>query len=291
MDTLIGKQFNRYCLISRLGQGSFAQVYLAEHVYLKTLVAVKSLRILLSDEEIEVFLNEAQTIARLQHPHIVPIYDCGIEDGIPFLVTAYAPHGSLCHQYKGRRLPMDDILRYTSQAAAALQYAHDQRVIHRDVKPDNMLLGPNNELWLSDFNLSLTLPNSRPLSLQEALGTPHYMAPEQINGKPCPASDQYALGVIVYEWLCGARPFDGTSYGELFFQHLSKQPPSLRESMPFIAPAVEAVVLKALAKDPLQRFPSVQAFADALKQAQAQDMQVLADGTRQQPPEKHRQVL
>jgi eukaryotic-like serine/threonine-protein kinase len=117
MDTLIGKQFNRYCLISRLGQGSFAQVYLAEHVYLKTLVAVKILRILLSDEEIEVFLNEVRTIARLQHPHIVPICDCEIEERSPFLVTAYAPHGSLGHQYKWPCLPMDDILRYTSRTA------------------------------------------------------------------------------------------------------------------------------------------------------------------------------
>jgi serine/threonine protein kinase len=278
MDNLIGRQFNNYRLVKLLDQGTFAQVYLAEHVYLKTLAAVKVLKMLLSGEQ--TFLREAQTIARLRHPHIVPIFDCGIEDGIPFLVMAYAPYGSMAHQFKGCRLPMADILRYTSQAAAALQYAHDQRVVHRDVKPGNMLLGPNHEVWLSDFNLSLTMPNSRPLSLQEALGTPYYMAPEQINGKPCPASDQYALGVMVYEWLSGIRPFTGSSYGELFLLHLSEQPPPLRKIVPLIPSSVEAVVFRALEKDPEQRFPSVQAFADALQQAYESKQRLPGNGAQ-----------
>ena len=139
-----------------------------------------------------------------------------------------------------------------------MQYAHDERLIHRDVKPENILLGPNDEVWLSDFGIVAVAHSTRSLDTEKPGGTVPYMAPEQLRGKPRPASDQYALGIIVYEWLCGERPFGGTAT-EIAMQHFLEPPPSLREKMPAVTPDVEQVVLTALAKDPTARFASVQA--------------------------------
>src|SRR5205823_13059117 len=147
-----------------------------------------------------------------------------------------------------------------------------QKIIHRDIKPENMLLGRNNEVLLSDFGIALVTENILAQSMRQAnsevatAGSVAYMAPEQIQGKPCPASDQYALAVVVYEWLCAVRPFNG-SYMEVAAQHMHAPVPSLREKLPTISPDVERVVLTALAKDPNQRFGSVQAFANAFEQA------------------------
>jgi len=158
------------------------------------------------------------------------------------------------------------VIAYVKQVAEALQYAHDEKFIHRDVKPENMLVGRRGEVLLSDFGIALVAQSSRYQSTQDMAGTIAYMAPEQIHGKPRPASDQYALGVIVYEWLSGNRPFHG-SFTEIAAQHAIVHPPSLREKIPAITPDVEHVVLTTLAKDPKQRFGSIHAFAIALEQA------------------------
>jgi WD40 repeat protein len=150
--------------------------------------------------------------------------------------------------------------------ADALQYAHDEKLIHRDIKPENMLVGEGHEVLLSDFGIALVAQSSRHQSTQEILGTVTYMSPEQIQGKPRPASDQYSLGIVVYEWLCGDRPFHG-SFTELCAQHTFASPPLLREKVPTISSDVEYVVMTALAKDPKRRFASVRAFATALEQA------------------------
>jgi len=262
-----GQQLGNYQLIHLLGQGGFADVYLGEHIYLKTQAAIKILQMRLGKEELEGFLNEARTVARLVHPHIVRVLEFGVEGNTPFLVMDYAPHGSLRQRHaKGAPLPLDTIIHYIRQVASALQYAHDNRLIHRDVKPENMLLGANYEVLLSDFGLALIAQSSRYQNVQEAAGTLAYMSPEQLQGKPRAATDQYALGIVVYEWLCGDRPFHG-SFTEVASQHMFIPPAPLRERMPDIAPAVEQVVMTALAKDPHQRFPSVQMFATALEQA------------------------
>ncbi len=158
------------------------------------------------------------------------------------------------------------IVSYVQQIAEALHYAHDEKLIHRDIKPENMLIGRRNEVLLSDFGIALLAQTSLYQSTQDVIGTVAYMAPEQIQGKPRPASDQYALGIVVYEWLSGDRPFRG-SFTELCAQHMFASPPPLREKSATISPEVEQVVQTALAKDPHQRFASVQAFATALKQA------------------------
>src|SRR6266699_4405085 len=213
------------------------------------------------------FINEVSTTFRLQHPNIVRLLDFGIgADDTPFLAMDYAPNGTLRQRNpKGTRLPLDTIVTYIRQIATALQYAHDKRRVHRDVKPDNILLGANNEVLLSDFGIASVAHGTQSLNTQKEAGSVPYMAPEQLQGKPRPASDQYALGIIVYEWLCGERPFNG-AYWEIVSQHLSTPPPSFKKDLK-ISPEVEQVVMMALAKDPHQRFASVQAFANALEQA------------------------
>jgi len=150
--------------------------------------------------------------------------------------------------------------------AGALHYIHQQKLIHRDIKPESLLLGHNNEVLLTEFNSAIIIQSTRSQPTLEAAGTVAYMAPEQLRGKPRPASDQYALGIVVYEWLSGEPPFSG-SIREIANQHLSAPPPPLHTRIPAISPALEHVVLKALAKDPQQRFEHVQAFALALEEA------------------------
>lgn len=262
-----GQQLGNYRLLHLLGRGGFADVYLGEHIHLNTLAAIKVLDAHLSSEGTEQFRNEARIIARLEHPNIVRVLDFGVVDAVPYLVMSYAPNGSLRQQHApGTRLPPATVIAYTRQIASALDYAHEQKVMHRDVKPENMLLGRNSEVLLSDFGLAMGTYSSSQDGVRDASGTIAYMAPEQSRGKPRPASDQYALAVAVYEWLCGARPFDGT-YAEVAMQHVLHEPPSLCSSAPDISREVEAAVLKALAKDPHQRFSTVQEFARALELA------------------------
>src|SRR5712692_2956241 len=289
MTDLVGRQFGNYQLIRLLGQGGFADVYLGEHVHLNTLAAIKVLRTQLVADDITNFRNEARTIAHLSHPNIVRVLEFGVEGNIPFLVMEYAPNGTLRQRHpRNVAVPAGVVAPYVKQVAAALQYAHNQKLIHRDIKPENMLLGRNNEVLLSDFGIALVTQSILAQSLSEsstsdtAAGTILYMAPEQIQGKPCPASDQYALAVVVYEWLSGVRPFSGT-FTEVAVQHAVAPPPPLHEKLPSISLEVEQIVLTALAKDPQQRFASVQAFANALEQA-SQPTQVTAFSFPRQSP-------
>ncbi len=265
----VGQQFGNYRLVSLLGQGGYAEVYLGQHVRFKQQAAIKVLHAHLSEQEAQHFQQEAETIATLSHPGIIRVLDFDVQEGMPFLVMDYASGGTLRRRYpKGSLVPLPVIVSSVKQVADALQYAHDQKFIHRDVKPENMLLGRRQEVLLSDFGIATIAHSTSSLSTsaEGTSGTLAYMAPEQIEGHSRPASDQYALGVVVYEWLCGERPFEG-SMSELIAQQLSVPPPSLRERVPTIPGEVEQVVLKALAKDPKQRFPRVQDFATALQAA------------------------
>jgi len=267
----IGQHIGRYRILRRLGSGAFGTVYLAEQSATGKLVALKVLSTHLSgSEELRRFLNEAR-IVRLHHPHIVPVLDFGLsEQDKPFLVMEYAAGGTVDRRYpRGSALPLEKVVRYVKQVAAALQYAHEHQVIHRDVKPENLLLRDDGSMMLSDFGISKLLEQSSSQSLQTRVGTPAYMAPEQGQGKPCPASDQYALAVVTYEWLTGHRPFQGTSI-EVAVQHRLDPPPSLCSLNPEVTPEVEQVVLRALAKAPEDRFASVSQFAQALEIAAGQ---------------------
>ena len=267
MANRTGEQLANYRIIRLIGRGGFAEVYLAEHLYLRTQVAIKILNTQLTNEDMEGFLHEARTIAYLVHPHIVRVLDFGTHGETPFLVMDYAPNGTLRQRHpKGTKPPLPTIVGYVKQIASALQYAHDQKLMHRDIKPENILLGRNDELLLSDFGIALIARSSLSQSTQEVVGTVAYMAPEQVQGKPRPASDQYALAVVVYEWLCGGKPFHGT-LTEIATQQVLAAPPSLHEKAPDIPPAVEHVIMTALAKDPKQRFSTIQDFANALDEA------------------------
>src|SRR5438105_2840005 len=238
MADRVGQQLGNYRLIRLLGRGGFSEVYLGEHVYLKTQAAIKVLQMQGASEE-EGFLNEARTIARLVHPNIVRVLEFGVQDGTAFLIMDYAPNGNMRQRHpKGKPLPLESVVSYVKQVAAALQYAHDNKLMHRDIKPENILLGSNNEVLLSDFGIAAATQSSRFQATQEIVGTMPYMAPEQLQGKAGRASDQYALGIVVYEWLCGERPFSGSSF-EVYTQQLYTPPPSLREKVPTISHDVE----------------------------------------------------
>jgi serine/threonine protein kinase/DNA polymerase III delta prime subunit len=262
----LGQQIGGYRLVRQLGGGNFGTVYLAEQVQERRLAAVKVLHTV-RGEGLKDFLNEASTMW-LHHPHIVPLLDFGISPGgLPFLVMEYAPGGTLRDRHlDGEHIPLPTIVSYVDQLSSALQYAHDQRVIHRDVKPANILLRADGTLMLSDFGIAKLLEHDGATSTQTQAGTPVYMAPEQYEGHPCFASDQYALSVVVYEWICGVRPFEGPTIG-LVFQHMNTPVPRLRDRLPELPEAIEHVVLKGLAKDPVERFERIEEMASALRKA------------------------
>ncbi len=269
----VGQQLGNYRLVRLLGRGGFADVYLGEHLRFTQQTAIKVLHTSLTGKEAEHFQHEAETIAALAHPAIIRVFDFDVQEGVPFLVMEYAPNGSLRRQHpKGEVVPLPTLVSYVKQVADALHYAHEHKIIHRDVKPENLLLGRRGEVLLSDFGLATVAHGTGSLSasMQGTGGTIAYMAPEQIEGHPRPASDQYALGAVVYEWLCGQHPFEG-SLSQVMVQHLSMPPPSLRERVPTLSPTVEQLVLRALAKDPKHRFASVADFAQALEQAWQED--------------------
>jgi len=265
-----GRKLGNYQLIRKLGHGGFGEVYLAEHVHLKTQAAIKLLQhVQLPSNEEEKFREEAQTIAKFDHRHIIRVIDYGIQDSTstPYLVMDYAPNGTVRERYpRGKILEPLHILSYVIQVADALQYAHDRRVIHRDVKPENMLLDKQNQIRLSDFGIAVVYETTSTPKTVDRLGTPAYMAPEQFQGKPVHASDQYSLGVVVYEWLCGTLPFNGT-IGELMHQHQNDPPTPMCEKVLFLSPAIEEVVQKALAKKPEERYKCVKDFAQAFQKA------------------------
>lgn len=286
-EARVGQLLGHYRLVRRVGEGGFAEVYLGEHIHLDRQAAIKVLHTQLTQGDIEKFREEARTIARLEHPNIVPVLDFGVDNRTPYLVLSYAVNGSVRQRFpKGSRVPLATIVSFVKQVAAALQYAHDAKLIHRDVKPENMLLGKQHEVLLSDFGIAVMAQSSHYQNPQDMAGTMTYMAPEQIQGKARPASDQYSLGIVVYEWLTGQRPFHG-SLTELIGQHISTPPPSILQIMPSLPPAVEMVVMKALAKDPKDRYVRIADLAPAFEQASKDARpQTLATASVKAPVEK-----
>lgn len=271
MRDFAGEQLGNYWIVRLLEKGGFAEVYLGEHVYLKSPAAVKVLRTLLSEEAQAAFVKEAQMLVRLNHPHIVRLLDFAVEGGVPFLVMEYAPGGNLRKLHPpGSQVPLEMVVLYVQQVASALDYAHRYHLIHGDIKPENILIGSRDELLLSDFGLAMLDSQSHSYSTQavaqQIAGTSLYLAPERLQGRPQPASDQYALAAVVYEWLCGVPPFCGTAI-EIAVKHLTMPPQPLREYRPDLSPAIEEVILQGLAKEPAQRFPDAQEFASAFERA------------------------
>jgi serine/threonine protein kinase len=266
MTGYIGQQLGKYRLLQLLGHGDFADIYASEHIYMGTQVVIKVLHEQPGSQEAEQFRQEASRVARLEHPHIIRVLDSGVEEAIPYIVLSYVPNSTLRDRYpRGVILPLPTIVEYIRQLADALQYAHNERIIHCNIKPENIFFGRQNELLLDDFGIARISQRARSGHIRDGADIA-YMAPELIEGHVYAASDQYALGILAYEWLCGFCPFQGTP-AEIARQHTMIPPPSLQGRLPGIPPAVEPVLFTALAKDPAERFASIQQFAQAFEQA------------------------
>ncbi len=284
---LKGTILGHYRLLQRIGVGGMGEVYLAEDTRIPRQVAVKVVRIEAEpypnsaavQEASRLFQREMRAIATLDHRNILNLIDFGEEtiEGMPttYMIMPYRKEGSLndwLQRYKTQELlSLDDIDHILSQAAAALQHAHDHQIIHQDVKPANFLIRENSgnpgrpDLLLTDFGVA-KLTNATATASQHVRGTPAYMSPEQWESEPVPATDQYALAVMAYLFLTGRTPFEGRME-QVMRQHLmvAPQPPSAYN--PRLSPAIDAVILQALAKKPEERFPSIEDFARAFHQA------------------------
>ncbi len=289
--SLEGQQLGRYRLLRLLGSGGMGEVYLAEDARIAQQVAIKVIRAEgvaypqseTAKEAARLFEREARAIARLDHPNILPLYAYGEETlhdtPLTYLVMPYRKEGTLANWLRQRGstawLTPAEVAPLVQQAADALQHAHDQQVIHQDIKPTNFLirLRPDHpncpDLLLADFGIA-KLTSATASASQSIRGTPTYMAPEQWEGHPVPATDQYALAIMVYELLVGRPPFQGGP-GQVMRQHYLTPPPAPSTLNPRLSAAMDAVLLRALSKQPGERFPSVAAFARAFQEAVQSD--------------------
>ncbi|MBE3561244.1 MAG: protein kinase [Ktedonobacteraceae bacterium] len=266
---MIGQRLGNYSVTQFLGKESSADVYLGKHIRLETLATIKVLHARLTGEEAMVrFRQQAQAVAQLNHPNIVRLLEFGIENAVPFLIMDYVPASALRQRHpRGQRLPLPLIADYVRQATAALRYAHEHGVVHGSVQPEYLLLSERGEVLLSNFAIATLAQSEQPGgSLPGPGAQTTYLAPEQLQGQSLPASDQYALAVVVYEWLSGHPPFEGTA-DVVAAAHKTAQPPSLSAELPGLPLAVEQVVMTALSKAIGNRFASIQAFARAFEQA------------------------
>ncbi|GLV56360.1 hypothetical protein KDH_32010 [Dictyobacter sp. S3.2.2.5] len=269
-DKLLGSQLGSYVLVEILGHGAFGSVYLGRHFLLehKPPVAVKVLNTTLNtQEEIDRFFQEAVILDKLTHPNILPIIDANLYEGYPFFVAEYAPGGSLRDRLdalNGSPMPLMDAMHILNQVGQALQHAHDLDIVHRDLKPANILFNAEGDTVLADFGIAIQVQKTRRV---DEIGTPPYMSPEQFKGKISKKSDQYALGCVAYELLTGQQLFVADDPYTIGYKHIYEQPILPSELNPNIPPAIEAVILKALAKERDDRFENVADFVIALREA------------------------
>ncbi len=265
-----GHQFGSYRLIGSLRQEKFSELYLAEHTQTKAQYLVEVLYTHLREEQARHFYQQTRVLTQLIQPSILRIREAGIQEHTPFLVYDNTAHTPLSQKHPGGMpRPLVDILPLVKSLAEALHYAHTQGVLHKDIRPGNILLQRNGGVLLTHFAIDVvTQSRQQPkhMKSEEVLESLGYMAPEQIQGHAVAASDQYALAMVVYEWLTGSLPFAG-SYTEIIHQHMHVQPPVLRKKVPTIPRAVEEVIFIALMKEPQQRFVNIVAFANALEKA------------------------
>lgn len=263
----------KYQVLEEIGRGGFSVVYRAEHPKLKKIVAVKLMfpSLFNDPDAIERFIREARTVASLKHENITQVLDLAEEGGRLYMVMEYLAGGDLRAWLKKHGSPT---FRYSTEVisaiGSALDYAHTQGIIHGDVKPGNILLNAEGTARLADFGVLRAVESSGVTSTDMTRGTPHYISPEQAEGKPASAaSDQYALGVVAYEMFTGRLPFEGDSSLTIYLKHVRKAPPSASQVNPLITPLLEAVINRALEKDPSDRYPDCLSFARALREAVA----------------------
>ncbi len=273
MSDLSGNQIGQYELLEVIGKGGMATVYRAYQPSMHREVAIKIIAPgLATDAEFMArFEREAQIIARLQHPHILPVYDFGREEGNAYLVMRLMEGGHLGQELEGGPLPTERVVALTTQIAAALDYAHRRGIVHRDLKPTNILLDDLGNAYLTDFGIAKMVAGTATTGLTApgaVMGTPTYMAPEQWRAQPVDGrTDVYSLGVIVYQMLLGQTPFSAETPHGLMYQHLDMEPPAPHTIQPDAPRSIEPVIAKVLAKDPEDRYASAGAFAEALSSA------------------------
>lgn len=268
MENLSGKTLGRYRLEALLGRGGMAEVWRARDTKLERTVAVKVILASFADDEqfLSRFHQEARLVASLEHPNVLPIYDFGEEADLPFLVMPYLDGGTLRDRMRGEPVPFPLAASWIRQLGDALDAAHAAGILHRDVKPANVLLGKGDRLALADFGIARMLESiTRLTATGMVVGTPVYMSPEQAQGRPAsPASDRYALAVIAFELLTGKPPFDGESALSLMHQHVTSPVPSAVASNAALPAGVDGVFLRALSKDADERPLSGRALAEEL---------------------------
>ena len=273
MQDLTGHDIGRYHIVERLGEGGMATVYKAYDNRLERYVAIKVIRTDMFapnvlEEVLKRFEREAKALARLAHPHIVKVHDFGDFDGTPYLIMEYLPGGTL-KRYTGKPMPFAEASRLLAPIARALEYAHQQNIMHRDIKPANILITQSGQPMLTDFGIAKILEAGESTGLTASgvgIGTPEYMAPEQgMGGTVDTRADIYALGVVFYELITGRRPFSADTPMAVLVKHITEPLPSAHQFVSEVPEEVEAVIFKALAKQPAERYPDMGAFASALE--------------------------
>ncbi len=268
MENLTGKQIGPYQIVAPLGEGGMAAVYRAYQPGMDRYVALKILpqHFAQDPQFVGRFTQEAKVLARLQHPHILPVHDSGEASGYTYLTMPLIESGTLKDLLIGKPLPLKQIHRIISQVGDALDYAHSRGLVHRDIKPSNVLVDERGNCLLTDFGIAKIIEaNSRLTATGGIIGTPAYMAPEQGRGaKVDHRADIYALGVMLYEMATGRPPFDAETPVAVIFQHIHDPLPPPRVLNPDLPEALECVILKALAKDPDDRFQTAGALVEAL---------------------------
>ena len=267
-----GTQLGPYEVQEFIGQGAMGFVYKAYHAQLERTGAVKVLQgIAVGPDAVARFRHEAQAIAQMRHPNIVNVYDFGEYDGTPYMIVEYVAGGSLAGRMQEMGLDRVTALKYLRGIGAGLDYAHSLGIVHRDVKPANVLIEKDGTPVLADFGLVKLLQGSSLQSMSGVTtGTPAYMAPEQVMGRQVgPPADRYSLATMAYEMLTGAIPFEGEGVLELMYAHVHRDPPPPSSRNAGLSPSVDAVIMRGLAKDPQARWESCEAFAVALTAALA----------------------
>ena len=253
---------DRYRIIDTLGEGGMANVYLAEDIILQRKVAVKILRLDLQKEPqtLARFQREALATSELSHPNIVSVLDVGTDHGLPYMVMEYVDGPNL-EEYIQKKSPLDlhEVIRIMDQILSAMTLAHKHNVIHRDLKPQNVLMDKKGNIKIADFGIAVALNQSSITQTNSAMGSVHYMSPEQTRGGlVTKQSDIYSLGIILYELITGKVPFNGDTPVAIALKHAQEPIPSIRKKDPKVPQALENVVLKATAKDPRDRYASAQ---------------------------------
>ncbi|MEA2433522.1 MAG: eukaryotic-like serine/threonine-protein kinase [Actinomycetota bacterium] len=257
----------RYRLEKPIGRGGMAEVWCARDSRLDRSVAVKVLSHQFHDdpEWLVRFFSEAQSVARISHPNVVSVLDFGEFEERPYLVMEYAPGGSLA-EFVGEPVLPERALEVVAEAASGAGAAHDAGLVHRDIKPGNILLTDDKRAKLADFGIAAGEGSERLTATGLAIGSPHYVSPEQASGRTAtPRSDVYSLGVVLYELLTGRPPFDADNAMAIAIAHVEKAPEPPSKYVPGLDPAIDELALRALAKDPAARFANGHEFAAALE--------------------------